>query len=236
MAAAQTAADEDGLFSNTRAAPHGPKTASLHRTVAIPTGERFAIMKAPAGAAPVRGFPPARCAGAEAQVRQESGRRAGPQDAGGELGAPATRSESSAGLTVMARCTILQPRRTAPPSNVEIPRDLDVAALRGRWEACIVWDFERHNRGANRTCRSIQGNTPHAIRASMSIGFACNGATPIAIVNATRPSIFAVDFRLLGLRLPASSRTITVWLTHIERTGPAFVASSKIRLVRSRDL
>jgi hypothetical protein len=41
---------------------------------------------------------------------------------------------------------------------------------------------------------------------------------------------------LLGLRLPASSRTITVWLTHIERTGPAFVASSKIRLVRSRDL
>jgi len=59
----------------------------------------------------------------------------------------------------------------------------------------------------------------YAMSASISIGFACYGATPIAIVSATRSSIFAVDFRLLGLRLPASSRAITVWLTHIERTG-----------------
>ena len=54
----------------------------------------------------------------------------------------------------------------------------------------------------------------NAMRASISIGLACSGATPIAIVSATRPSILAVDFRLLGLRLPASSRAITVWLTH----------------------
>src|SRR5262245_34096268 len=57
------------------------------------------------------------------------------------------------------------------------------------------------------------------MRASISIGFTCNGATPIAIVSATSPSILAVDLRLLGLRLPASSSAITVWLTHIESTG-----------------
>ena len=53
----------------------------------------------------------------------------------------------------------------------------------------------------------------------MSIGFACNGATPIAIVNATSPSIRPLDLRLLGFLLPASSSVITVWLRHIVRTG-----------------
>src|SRR5262245_21145799 len=59
----------------------------------------------------------------------------------------------------------------------------------------------------------------YPISASISIGFACSGATPIAIVNATKPSIRPLDLRLLGLRLPASSRAITVWLTHIVSTG-----------------
>src|SRR5262249_46887773 len=44
----------------------------------------------------------------------------------------------------------------------------------------------------------ISGTVNHPMRASISIGLACNGATPIAIASATRPSIFAVDLRLLG--------------------------------------
>src|SRR6516225_8425031 len=94
-------------------------------------------------------------------------------------------------------------------------------------DSAVILLCQYHGRRAHHVglcCGSKNGWPPIAtahqpMRASISIGLACNGATPIAIANATRPSIFAVDLRLLGLRLPASSRTITVWLTHIESTG-----------------
>jgi len=59
----------------------------------------------------------------------------------------------------------------------------------------------------------------HPIRAATSIAGARSGATPIAIASATKPSIRPVERFLLGLRLPASSSTITVLFTFMFRIG-----------------
>src|SRR5262249_25883646 len=48
---------------------------------------------------------------------------------------------------------------------------------------------------------------------------AFNGATPIAIANATMPSIRPTERFFDGFLLPASSTAITVLLAHIESTG-----------------
>jgi len=60
----------------------------------------------------------------------------------------------------------------------------------------------------------------HPMRACTSMtGSAFNGATPIAIANATNPSIRPTERFLDGLRLPASSTAITVLAAHIESRG-----------------
>ena len=59
----------------------------------------------------------------------------------------------------------------------------------------------------------------HPISAVTSMTGARNGQTPIAIANATRPSILPVERFFDGLRLPASSSTITVLFTFMFRIG-----------------
>jgi len=59
----------------------------------------------------------------------------------------------------------------------------------------------------------------HPISAFTSMIGARNGQTPIAIANATRPSILPVERFFDGLRLPASSSAMTVLLTHMLRIG-----------------
>src|SRR6516164_7791884 len=59
----------------------------------------------------------------------------------------------------------------------------------------------------------------HPISARTSNTGGRSGAQPIAMASATSPSIRPVDLRLLGLRLPASSSTITVLRAHMLSTG-----------------
>ena len=61
--------------------------------------------------------------------------------------------------------------------------------------------------------------TYQTISVEISICFVGSGATPTAIASAIIPSMRPVDFRLLGLRLPASSIVMTVLVTHMVRTG-----------------
>lgn len=119
---------------------------------------------------------------------------------------------------------------------LDVPLGDDVAILAERDDRAIVVPFRRdgHHRAcydsalgtisAQRTltqrfnlCRCVLAF--HPINAATSMIGAFNGATPIAIANATRPSILPVERFFDGLRLPASSSTITVLLTHMLRIG-----------------
>jgi hypothetical protein len=79
--------------------------------------------------------------------------------------------------------------------------------------ACLPW---RHTYELQPV---IAATIPYPIRARTSKTGTCNGATPIAIASAIKPSIRPTERFLEGLRLPASSSAITVLAMHMLSTG-----------------
>src|SRR5262249_15077986 len=105
----------------------------------------------------------------------------------------------------------------------DVPLGNDGALLAERDDRAIMvplrWDTQRRARhesalgtiSAHRTLAQMRRNlcrhvlASHPINARTSMTGAFNGATPIAIVSATKPSILPVERFFEGLRLPASS-------------------------------
>jgi hypothetical protein len=115
--------------------------------------------------------------------------------------------------------------RVGSPRNEEQQKACPLRASMGGYAASQFLFYAPENALASPVARAFLrrrqqiAQASHAINASMSIGFARSGAQPIAISSATRPSIRPVDFRLLGFLLPASSTTMVVLATHIDKTG-----------------